>query len=737
MSVQTFSRRRACSVRLLAACVLLLSIAASAAAAPTILTRPDNTRAIAFDSLTRMPEPFSLQSLGQLGSTVDRRTRVMLFVMNLDLLAGEGTKALTADAEDAARRIFPLQVEAINDVPGFEAIKAVVVRLHDELGDNGDVLIRLNLHGVSSNRARIAIGHVGDGLPDDAGSLPSPAPSPLPLPTPTPAPPTYAGVAATADTVRFLEQATWGPTTAEVARVQAIGFRAFLNEQFGTPMSSYPSLTLMPTDSAQGCPTGSPAICGRDNYSVYPLQVKFFQNSLYGPDQLRQRVAWALHQIFVVSYVDISYPAWMGYYLQTLDRNAFGNYRTLLGEITLSPAMGEYLNMRGNTRNNPNENYAREILQLFSVGLDELNLDGTPKLDAAGRRIPVYDQDDVTNFARVFTGWNLAAAKTTVVNGTSYQVLNYQDPMIVTNANNHDRCQKTLLGGFVLPGVANCTQNGTGTIAFANQELNSALDNVFNHPNVGPFIGKQLIQHLVTSNPSPAYVERVARVFNNDCDALYPEGCTNVRGNLRAVVKAILLDPEARGDAKTDPSYGKLREPVQHINNALRGLNAGAFSNPAQPSDGVIGERSSRDFPRALDQRVFLPPTVFSYYNPLYEVPGAGLFGPAFEILSTSTSLQRANTFNTFVYQGVSTNGDRPAGTALNFTSLDQQAGNPAQLVETLNSLLLHNTMPAAMKTQIINAVNSIPTSDGQFARKRAQVAAYLVLTSPQYQIQK
>ncbi|MBA3322424.1 MAG: DUF1800 domain-containing protein, partial [Pyrinomonadaceae bacterium] len=656
----------------------------------------------------------------------------------------EGATALSADAEDATKRVFKLQVESITDVPGFESIKAVVVRLSDQLNDNGDVLIRINLHGVASNRARIAIGHVGDGPVVDPSEVIAPAPAVLPAPTPTPAPPTYTGAASAADTVRFLEQATWGPTSAEVARVQAIGFRAFLEEQFAAPASGYPNYPLMPTDATQGCPQTDAAqrnICLRDNYSLYQLQVKFFQNSLSGQDQLRQRVTWALHQIFVVSYVDISYPAWMGYYIQALDRNAFGNYRTLLGEITLNPAMGEYLNMRGNTRTNPNENYAREILQLFSVGLDDLNLDGTPKLDANGSRIPVYDQDDVTNFARIFTGWNLAPAKTfTNANGAQFQVANYQDPMIVTNANNHDRCQKTLLNGFNLPGVANCTQNGSGSVAFANQELTSALDNIFNHPNVGPFIGKGLIQHLVTSNPSPAYVERVARVFNNDCDALYTEGCANGRGNLKAVVKAILLDPEARGDDKTDPSYGKLREPVQHINNTLRGFNASAFANASQPSDGVIGERSSRDFPRGLDQRVFAPPTVFSYYNPLYEVPGANLFGPAFEILSTSTALQRANTFNTFIYSGiapVTNNTDRPAGTALNFTTLEQQAGNPAQLVETLNSLLLHNTMPAAMKTQIINAVTGIPDSDTQRNRKRAQVAAYLVLTSPQYQVQR
>ncbi|MGH9943572.1 MAG: DUF1800 domain-containing protein [Pyrinomonadaceae bacterium] len=741
MSENIFSRFVVrCAARWSVVCCALGVAASAAFAAPTILTDPNSTRAIAIDSLTHLSEPFPLQSPGQVASTADRRTRVMLFVMNLELLAGEGINALNVEVEDGTRRVFPLKVEAVNDVPGFESIKAVVVRLHDELGDSGDVLIRVSLHGVSSNRARIAIGHMGGGLADDPGSVPAPAPSPLPVPTPTPGPKPYTGAASYADTVRFLEQATWGPTNAEVARTQALGFRSWLDEQFNLPMSSYPSYTLMPTDSTQGCPQADQTqrnICTRDNYTMYPLQVKFFQNALNTSaqtDQLRQRVAWALHQIFVVSGRDISYPAWMTYYLQILDRNAFGNFRTLLGDITLNPGMGEYLNMRGNTRNNPNENYAREILQLFSLGVDELNLDGTPRLDANGKRLPTYDQDDVTNFARVFTGWNLAPAKVTVINGTPYNVANYQDPMIVTRATNHDRNPKTLLGGFVLPGVA----AGQETVQSANADLNAALDNIFNHPNVGPFIGKQLIQHLVTSNPSPAYVERVARVFNNDCDALYPEGCSNGRGNLRPVVRAILLDPEARGDAKTDPNYGKLREPVQFLNNILRGVGATAFNNPGLPSDGVIGTRSQRgDLPSQLDQPVFLPATVFSYYTPLYEVPGTGLFGPAFEILSTSTSLRRANVTNTLVYSGIGTNADTPAGTSLNLAALEQQAGNPAQLVETLNALLLHNTMTDAVKTQVINAVNAIPTSDGQLARKRAQVAVYLVSTSPQYQVQR
>jgi hypothetical protein len=518
---------------------------AEAAPGPVILTEANSTRAVALEAVTLRKEPFELTM--PVSFSADTRNRIIFFVMNLDLLANEGTNALTLDAEDSQKRHYAFKVESITPAPGNEWMSQLTVRLSDDIGDVGDVLVRLNLHGMSSNRVRVAIGHLGGGLPDDASAIVAPAPYPAPQPTPQPTPNSFTGAASSSDTVRFLEQATFGPTPAEVTRVQGTGLRAYLNEQFNLPSSSYPTLTLMPTDSSQGCPTGSAATCGRDNYSMYPLQLRFFQNALSGNDQLRQRVAFALHQIFVVSGNEVSQPSWMSPYLQTIDRNAFGNYRQLLQEITLNPGMGLYLDMLGNSRSNPNENYAREILQLFSVGLDKLNIDGTPQLDGQGNRIPTYDQTTITNFARVFTGWRLAAPKVTVINGVSNNVLNYQDPMIVTSENNHDTAQKILLDGAVLPAGRNSTQ-----------DLAAALDNIFNHPNVGPFIGRQLIQHLVTSNPSPAYVERVARVFNNNCAGLYADSpCSGARGDLKAVVTAILLDPEARGDVKTDPGSGR------------------------------------------------------------------------------------------------------------------------------------------------------------------------------------
>jgi uncharacterized protein (DUF1800 family) len=744
-------------VRAARAFALVCCAAVAASAAPVIITEHNSTRAIAVDALTRLRDPFSVTSPGFVGT--DNRTRVQFFVMNLELLAGEGANALAVDAQDGAGKLYDLKVEDVRPVPGFGGLQQVTVRLGEEMANVGDVLLRVSLYGVASNRARVSIGRVTAGPADDPGAVPQPAPATPPAPTPTPTPKPYGpGTSGAADATRFLEQATWGPTTAEVARVRQIGIRAYLNEQLGAPMTSHPDYTLPPIDDTALCPTSSPtrAVCFRDNYTIYPLQVRFFQNALgqnapagQPSDQLRQRVSWALHQTFVVSGREFPYTAWMAAYVRTLDRNAFGNYRTLLKEITLNPSMGEYLNMRDNRASNPNENFAREILQLFSIGLDELNLDGTPKLDAEGRRIPTYDQQTVTNFARVFTGWRESA---TLPPGTPPGALNYKDPMVLrsgsaTNpAGNHDIGQKVLLNGFVVNALTGAT-TGQARVDYANASLDAALDNVFNHPNTGPFVGKQLVQHLVTSNPSPGYVERVARAFNNDCQSLYPDNCQNVRGDMRATVRAVLLDPEARGDAKTDPRYGRLREPVQYITNLLRAFNASAFNNPAAPSDGVIGTGSQRgDLPGALDQPVFMPASVFSYYTPLYEIPGTKLFGPAFEILSTSTALRRANVANTLIHQGIATNANTPAGTQLNLASanfnLEALGGNPAGLVDALDSLLMHNTMSAQMRQGIIDVLTlniTAATDPDQTVRhrKRAQTAVYLVVTSPQYQVQR
>ena len=733
-------------------CLLLLigsvtTINAATTKKPILISQATSTRAVAFESFTMKAEPFPLTATVPLGG--DTRTRVCIFAMDLALLAGEGANAFTSDVEDATGKIYQLQVEFVGQVPNFPGITMIVVRLADDLGDVGDVLLRLNLHGMASNRVRIAIGHSGGGPPDDIGAVATPAPVTPPGADPPLVPDAYTGPATDADTVRFLEQASWGPTPAEIARVKAMGFRAYLDEQFSLPPanapkgSNYPDLTFPLDDSSQQCPTTNPSdpnynqtVCLRDNYTMYPVHRTFFSNALYGNDQLRQRVAFALHQILVVSAnSEVNRPSWMTMYLQALDRNAFGSYKTLLNEITLNPGMGEFLDMRLSTRTNPNENFAREVLQLFSIGTDVLKLDGTPQRDAQGATIPTYSQADVNEFTRVFTGWNFAPA-------IGPGITNFRDPMVPRGGQNHDAGAKTLLNGFSIP-LCN-SPNGTANIACTQSDMAAVMTHLSEHPNVAPFISKQLIQHLVTSNPSPAYVERVARVFNNDCNGLYSQGCTGARGNLKFVVQAILLDPEARGDVKTDPNYGKLREPAQFINGFLRAFNVKSFDKTST-SDGVLGNRSSGDFTGSLDQFIFQPPTVFSYYQPGYEVPGTKILGPAFGILSTTTTLRRANNINTLIFNGVSTNAtptaaspDRPRGTSIDIANLEALAANPADVVNALDALLLHGTMHPQMRTSIITAMNAI--NDANLTtrhQKRARTAVYLVTTSSQYEIQR
>jgi uncharacterized protein (DUF1800 family) len=731
--------------------VLLICFSGTAVAAtnkkPVLLSLDTSTRAIALESVTFRSEPF--QPTASPAFSSDTRTRICIFAMDLELLPGEGANAFTSDVQDATGKLYPLRVEFIGQVPNFPGITMLVVRLADDLGDVGDVLLRVNLHGMSSNRVRVAIGHSGGGPADDAGAVATPAPATPPPADPPLVPDPYTGPASDGDTVRFLEQASWGPTPAEIARVKAMGFKAYLDEQFSLAPtnvakgSNYPDLTFPLDDSNQQCPTTNPAdpnynqaVCLRDNFSMYPLHRNFFSNALYGNDQLRQRVAFALHQILVVSAnSEVNRPSWMTPYLQALDRNAFGNYRTLLNEITLTPAMGEFLDMRLSTRTSPNENFAREVLQLFSVGTDMLNPDGTPQHDAQGNTIPTYTQSDVNEFTRVFTGWNFNTAFTA-------GITNYRDPMVPRGSQNHDAGAKTLLNGFT---IAACSSpNGTANIACAQSDMTAVMTHLANHPNTGPFLSKQLIQHLVTSNPSPAYVERVARVFNNDCNGLYPQGCTNTRGNLKFVVQAILLDPEARGDVKTDPNYGKLREPAQYINGFLRAFNVKSLDKTTT-SDGVLGSRSTTDFTGSIDQPIFQPPTVFSYYQPHYEVPGTKILGPAFGILSTTTTLRRANNINTLIYTGVSTNStptagspDRPRGTSIDIANLEALAGNPIDVVNALDALLLHGTMHPQMRASIITAMNAI--NDANVAtrnQKRARAAVYLAATSSQYDIQR
>ena len=545
----------------------------------------------------------------------------------------------------------------------------------------------------------------------------------------------------TRDAARFLDQATFGATAADIAHLQNIGFDAWLNEQFGMPLpSDYVGETCQ---TATGlCPDQPPANCDAGcrltNYSMHDLQFRFFWRALNAPDQLRQRVAFALNQILVISAQEGNLDRMnrMQPYLQVLEGNAFTDYRTVLYTITLNAGMGRYLDMVGNNKNAPNENYAREILQLFSVGLDKLNPDGTPILDDQGNRLPTYTQDTVTNFARVFTGWTFEVQPDPPEPG----YINYADPMRVGSENNHDTNPKTLLDH----GDPSCSPPG-GEDALT--ELNEALNCIISSPYVAPYISKNLIQHLVTSNPSPGYVSRVSSAFTNgsftdpaDSTQTFGSGAS---GDLQAVIAAILLDPEARGDAAPNVYSGHLKEPVLFVTNLLRDFNTSDAGSAT--SDYILG-----DFylPANIQmgEDVYRSPTVFNFFPPGYQIPGettcgdSGMnpcLGPEFNIQSTATGLARVNFAQEVVFHTMPTNANRPNGTWFDEGMLmSLPTTDPQMLVDTLNNVMMHGSMSADMNSTIVTAVAAVtdPDPDTQ-SLKRAREAVYLIATSSQFNV--
>ncbi len=515
-----------------------------------------------------------------------------------------------------------------------------------------------------------------------------------------------------AEAARFLEQATWGPSDMEIGKLLGLGILPWLAAQYSAPASTYGTMTLWPDDVPDSCDDP----CYRDHYSLYPLQTRFFVNAMYGPDQLRQRMSWALHKLIVVSANVIPYPAYLVPYLRTLDQHALGNYRDLLWNVTLNPAMGEFLNMDTSTKYDPNENYAREILQLFSIGTELLDTDGSVKKDGDGRALPSYDQSVIDEFKRVYTGWYVPDIPCPAPNAGA-DCWDFVAPMS-HDPDLHDTDAKTLFGGF-LPNPTVLPAGQTG-----DQDLNGAIDAIFQHPNVGPYVAKELIHSLVTSNPSPAYVERVAGFFKDNG--------AGVRGSLWAVAKAILLDPEAR-TSPSDPVYGHLREPVLYMNALFRAMRAKSANGVSQ-SDGHVSWMA-----REMGQSVFRPPTVFSYYPQFYVAPpaSAGVLGPEFALMNANTSLRRANFVNQMTFwEGIPQDpaDDTPYGTVLDFSELQLLAGNPGNLVDRLDRLLLHGTMSDELRASIQAAVSAVDPGD---PLRRANQALYLVAVSSQYQVQR
>lgn len=505
--------------------------------------------------------------------------------------------------------------------------------------------------------------------------------------------------ALTAAAARLLHQATFGPTDGELYNVQSVGAEAWLEMQFAQPSSSL--VTFLDGRKAQEGFTDS-----RD------VQMGWFTNAITGADQLRQRVSAALLEIMVIGENGFDRPDYaLAGYWDLLQRNAFGNFRTLMQDVTLSPAMGIYLDMLGSEKENlatgqtADENYARELLQLFTVGQFLLNLDGTNRLDSNNQPIPTYGQDEVKGFAKAFTGWTFYQTGTNI--SWQYPKPNWLRPMM-SFSERHSTSSKTLLNGVVLPGART-----------PEEDLQSALDNIFAHANVGPFIAKQLIMRLVTSNPTPAYVARVASVFNNNGGG--------VRGDLRAVIKAILLDQEARSDAvAAGPNFGKQKEPMIRFVSILRALNA----TPGAEGWGIF------DLQQDVGQAPFRSPSVFNFFRPEYAPQGpitaAGLVAPEFQLTTEGNVISDHNAIRELIRFG-SYSFD-PYKILLNFAGLEALASSPDALIDRLNVVLLGGAMSQPLRLTVREAIIGVSALR---PRDRVKTAILVILYSPEFVIQK
>jgi uncharacterized protein (DUF1800 family) len=524
----------------------------------------------------------------------------------------------------------------------------------------------------------------------DGGSA-SAEPGSGPAAAPPPALPTDEEAA------RFLAQAGFGPTTADIADVKARGYAAWLDAQFSMPL----------TEGHFDWMTARGYLVEANRNSFAGLDNSLWRKFMSSPDVLRQRVVLALSEIFVVSMVGVGVQ-WRGpmvaAYVDLLERHAFGHYRQLLEAITLSPAMGVYLAMRGNQKEDPrtgrvpDENYAREVMQLFSIGLVQLNADGSPKLGSDGKPLETYTLAQISELARVFTGWDLA--------GSAADHANARLPMINNPARFATGAKKVLTTD--IPATAD------GPTA-----MGLALDTLAAHPNVGPFIGRQLIQRLVMSHPSPAYVGRVA--------AVWADNGRGTRGDLKAVIRAVLLDAEARSPS-TAPSAGKLREPVQRLLHWARSF--GATSPTGLWNVGDTSNPATR-----LGQSPMRSPSVFNFFRPGYVPPGStlganGITAPEFQLCNESTVAGYLNFLQSVISNGI---GEVKAA----YTAELALAADAPALVGHLALLLGGGGISAATQSTVANAIATINAGTDAGKRNRVQAAILMLMACPEYLVQK
>jgi uncharacterized protein (DUF1800 family) len=525
--------------------------------------------------------------------------------------------------------------------------------------------------------------------------------------------PSAGPVISTASAARFLSQASFGATDEEVAKVKSLWRKGWLDAQFTTPAQGSYFDRVAKEQRAWADQSADRDI---RNAPTSITDAVIWQNYITAPDQLRKRVGYSLSQILVTSMDGFSSGAsgngLLGAgYLDVLEKHAFGNYRELLKEVTLNPAMGYYLSMKGNQKADaktgrvPDENYAREIMQLFTIGLVQLQNNGEPVVDTSdpgSKPIPTYDLETVTQMARVFTGWDWDRS-------AAYPE-QFRRPMALRK--NLSSPEPVIVFG----------QTYDLTTGSPEARLDWALDLLFNHPNVGPFIGKQLIQRLVTSNPSPDYVARVAAKFNNNG--------AGVRGDMKAVIEAILLDREALLNETNPPAeWGKLREPVLRLTQAARHLRM-------QSGTSVWPITNESDPAYGLAQSPLRAPSVFNFYRPGYVAPRTALaplgkVAPEFQITTETSVPGYVNRMHRFLQTpGI--------GATLDYSREVALADDPARLVSRLNDYFAHGSLSPATVNRIVAAVSAIkPTgepggTDGDYRLQRARTGLLLTLASPQ-----
>lgn len=547
----------------------------------------------------------------------------------------------------------------------------------------------------------------------------------------------YTHTAATSDAeaARFLQHAQFSSTEAEIAAVRRGTYASWLADQINTPIGQ----TGWDWLEQRGY--------GRNDknqffFNDYPADYMIWQQLMSAPDAMRQRVALALSEFFVIS-INGSEFTWrshaVAHWWDTLVSHAFGNFRQLLEAVTLHPAMGWYLNTKGNQKADdngrvPDENYAREVMQLFTIGLYELHPDGTEKLDGKGDRIETYGQSDVTNLARVFTGYDfdVRAGERIRPIGADYDVesRHFAARPMAFDPDLHSPEEVRFLGATIPAGAP-------GPVA-----LKAALDTLFNHPNVGPFFGRQMIQRLVTSHPSPAYVARVAAAFNNNG--------AGVRGDLRAVWAAVLLDDEARGPAGlTDPNFGKVRELMLRLVHWAR-----SFGATSKAGSWKVGNLSSSEW--SLGQSPLRAPSVFNYYRPGFVPPGTplaarGVTAPEFQTINETTVGSYINHMQYVLQEGIyvsspdaleayPTNGSWEPDIVSAYTRQLQLVNDPPALVDHLALLLCAGQLSAATRQTIVTALQAVwidPKAPAEGRRNRVGAAIFLIMASAEYLIQK